>query len=495
MLLDPKPFVGGDNAGYMALAESLRTGQGYRDIYLPDAPLHAQYPPVYPTLLAVTGALGGGLMAFKVLSLVFTSAATVFLFLLGRTRLGAEGGMAIAAAFGLNPVLLYYSHWVLSEAPFVLLTLVALWSAQRADGSARFLALAVGAAALAYLTRSAGLPLLLALLLALTWRRSWRRLAAAGGATALVISAWWLWGNVVASDSAQTYSSNFLLVNPYDPQQGYAGAGELLARLVDNVRLYAVEVLPQSLGGAAAPGGLDLIALLVGLAIIALALVAWIRRIREGRTLEWFVLLYAGLICLWPQVWTDRRFLLPLLPILLLLAMDGLLWCLDFARARPRSWLLPAVGGLLLLLTVPSHVRNVRFNQECLRFYRMGDELACYPPPWRAFVESAYWVRDNTEAAAIVVNRKPRLFYYFSRRRGDVYPFSSDDAAMLAFLDQLETDYVIVAGISGTTYRYLVPVIRSVPQRFELLYSIGEGAAAAHILRYRGEVPAGGPDG
>ena len=46
LVFDPKPFVGGDNAGYIILAESIETGQGYRDIHIPGAPRHGQYPPV-----------------------------------------------------------------------------------------------------------------------------------------------------------------------------------------------------------------------------------------------------------------------------------------------------------------------------------------------------------------------------------------------------------------------------------------------------------------
>lgn len=490
LLFDPKPFVGGDNAGYMALAESIEKGLGYRDVYLPDTPRHAQYPPVYPAILALTRALGGSLVAFKALSLVFTATALIFLFLLGKRRLGDEAAIALSLGFALNPVLLYYSHWVLSEAPFVLFTLVALWAAEGMEDSNRYLGLALGAGILAYLTRAAGLPLLLALLIALGWRREWRRLGVAAVPIVAAVGAWWTWGRLAASESAQRYSSNFLLIDPYNPARGYVGPGELLARLLNTLSLYSVDVLPQSLGGiAAAGGGINLLALLVGLGVIALALVAWIRRIRQGRASEWFVLFYTGLICLWPTVWTDRRFLLPLLPLLLLYALDGLDWCFEFLRARRPIWVLPAVGGILLLLTVPHQIRTVSFNQECLRFYRLGDRLACYPPPWRAFVESAYWVRDNTDRDAIIVNRKPRLFYHFSGRRGDVYPFTTAEDAVFAFLDRIGADYVVVSGVSGTSARYLIPVIRSRRERFELVYTIGEGTAAALVLRYGGNSP------
>ncbi len=495
LLFDPKPFVGGDNAGYMALAESLRTGEGYRNIYLPDAPRHAQYPPVYPLILALAGALGGSLITFKILSVLFTATAVLFLFLLARARLGVAAALAATTPFALSPLLLYYSHWVLSEAPFVLLTLVALWAAERMGRSRRWLIIAVAAGILAYLTRAAGLPFLVALLAVLAWHRQWRRLAGVGGAVVVAVGGWWLWGKLAATRSAEVYASNFLLVNPYAPEQGYVGPGDLLIRVVENLRLYAVEVTPQALAGRQPPGGLALMALLTALLLLALAIVAWARDVREPRTLEGFALFYVALISLWPQVWTDQRFLLPLLPVLFLYAAGGVIWCFDFMRTARPQWVLPVYGALLTLLAMPADVRVTLQNQRCMRLYRQGDALACYAPRWRAFVQAADWVRANTPEAAIVITRKPRLFYYYARRQGDVYPFTFDDAAMLEFLDGIAAEYVVVAGLSQTTSRYLVPVIRSVPERFALLHQIGEGAASAYVLAYsRPDAASGGSE-
>lgn len=491
LLFDPKPFVGGDNAGYMILAESISTGQGYRDVYLPGAPQHAQYPPFYPLVLAGARLLGGGLITFKILSLIFTSTSLVFLFLLARSRLDSFVALGVVAPIALNPVLLYYSHWALSEALFVLLTLVALWASERMTESWRWLGIALVAALLAYLTRAAGLPMLAALVVALLWRRLWSRLGVVAGAFLLVAGGWWVWGKLAASESARIYSSNLLLVDPYRPGLGYIGPGDLVARIVNNVRLYSVEVLPQSLGGVAPGGGVGLVAILVGLLLIALALVAWVRDVRKLRSLECFTLFYAGLILLWPQVWTDRRFLLPLLPVLILHAAAGVIWCFDFLRARQPLWALPVLGALLATLTVPGHVRAAGFNQRCQRFFSQGDQLACYPPPWRAFVQAAYWVGENTPDDVVVISRKPRLFYYFSGRQGDVYPFTAEEGEMLAFLDEIRANYVVVAALSGTEFRYLVPVIRSMPEHFELVHSVGEGSAAAYVLAYRRSVNGG----
>ncbi len=492
LLFDPKPFIGGDNAAYMILAESLETGQGYRNLHLPGSPTHAQYPPFYPAVLTAARAFGGGLITFKVISLLLTSASLVFICLLARGRLGWSGSLAVTAPFAFNPVLLYYSHWVLSEAPFVLLTLVALWGSERMIGSRRWLAATVLAVLLAYLTRAAGLPLVVAVLLAIGWRRRWSELAFVGGGAALVLSGWWMWGRVAATESAEVYSNNFLLVNPYQPELGYAGPADLIARLVNNVRLYTIEVLPETLAGAAPAGAVSLPALLAGLLIVALVLIAFLRGIRRVQVVELFTALYLGLLFIWPQVWTDRRFLLPLVPILFLHAASGLVWCFEFLRVKRPAWVLPAAGALLVLLTVPDHVRSVGFNQGCQKFYRQGDRLACYPPPWRAFVQTAEWVRANTPEDAIVISRKPRLFYYFGRRRGEVYPFTTEENAVLSFLDDIGADYVSVAPLSATTYRYLVPVINNYPDRFQIVHQVGEGSSAAYVLAYRrGPAPSG----
>ena len=495
LLFDPKPFIGGDNAAYMTLAESLRTGQGYRDLYLPSAPRHAQYPPLYPAILALVGGMGGGLIVFKVLSGLLTAGSVLILFLLARSRLRDSAALAVTVPFALSPLLLYYSHWVLSEAAFVTLTLLALFAAERSDEeeSVRerlWFGVSVGGAVLAYLTRAAGLPLILALLVVVAWRRQPIRLGALAAAVAPVLVGWWVWGRAVGSENPAVYGSNFLLVNPYAPEQGFAGPGDLLVRVVENLRLYSVEVLPQALAGRQPPGPLALLALLTALAVLALAVVAWGRSVRKPRALEAFTFFYFGLLCVWPQVWTDQRFLLPLLPVVLLYAGMGLVWCFDFMRWERPRWAIPAFCALLALLALPDVTRTALENRACVRLYRQGDRLACYPPAWRAFVQSAEWVRDNTAADAIVISRKPRLFYYFARRRGDVYPFTTDESEMQAFLDSVGADFVVVAGLSATTFRYLVPFIRSKQDRFVLAHRVGEGPGSTYVLAYR--APPGG---
>jgi 4-amino-4-deoxy-L-arabinose transferase-like glycosyltransferase len=470
LLFNPLPFTGGDNAHYMLLAESLGSGEAYRDLHLVGTPVHARYPPAYPAVLALVGVFGGGLITFKLLSVVFTTAALGFLFLLARRRLGRESALAVTAVMALNPLLLDYSHWVLSEAPFVCLTLAGLWALESVDDDNPRLWLALLAAALAFYTRTTGAVLLLTVLgfhaLGLRWAHAGRGLAV----TVVAVGAWVAWVARAVSGGATGYGSDFLRLDPYRPELGDIGIGGLLARILVNAREYASSELPQALGG----GGWAPLAIVVAFGVLGLAIVAWWRGVRKAGAVELFVVLYAGLMLVWPPVWSDGRFLLPLLPLIVLLAFQTV----------PRGRGSAILAAVLLLLVIPALLPRISTTQSCRREMRQGDELACYDPVWRAFAVSARWVRSNTPDDAVIVNRKPRMFYLFANRRTAPFPLLATDAEKLAAFDRAGADYVVVSATIPGSDQYVVPLILSNPSHFERLFDTGEEPLTAHVLRY-----------
>lgn len=531
VLYEPTLFPGGDNAGYMILGEALRSGEGYRDLYLPASPVHTKYPPLYPAILALLGTVGG-LQLFKLASLALTAAAVRLTAELGRRTAGAAAGLAAAALVAVNPVLLEYGHYVLSEAPFVALTLLALVllgsagavegdrtgrgeeAVEREDGAGgpglragpgrtAFL-LGLAAAAAAFLTRTAGLPLLVAATLAPLLDRRWRRAAAAaavGGATAV---GWGVFQRLAAPERAG-YLEELVLRNPYEPAAGKVGLADLLARGATNAWTYVSDVLPGALAGidpVAGDGGAVPAAL--GTLVAGLALGGWAARtIRRPGPVELFALLYGGLIALWPDVWTDRRFLLPLLPLVLLYAALGTRrGAVALAARRGRASKeasrrdggargggrgragLYAVVGLAAVLGLPGLFHDLSLAPDriaCVAAYRTG--APCDPPAFASFYAAARWAGENTEPGAVVANRKPRLFYWHSGRQGDVYRYSSEPRLVLGGLEEMGADYVVVDRVSGTTVRYLLPAIEAFRNRFEVVYA--EGEPPTPILRFR----------
>jgi 4-amino-4-deoxy-L-arabinose transferase-like glycosyltransferase len=489
LLFNPQPFTGGDNAHYMILAESIGTGQGYRDLHVVGAPVHAKYPPLYPVVLAGAQSLGGGIASFKTLSAVFTTASLAFLFLLGRRRLGRKSALLVTAVAALNPVVLQYSHWVLSEALFVLLVLAAMWAFEREDDDWRWVGLAIAAAVLAYLTRTAGLALLLALLVSLGWQKRWVRLGATGLVTVSVIGAWSRWVATAVASGAQGYGVDFLRIDPYAADQGLIGPGQLLRRMLVNAWMYATTVLPETLGGDV-PGtasAVNAFASIVAMVVVGTALMGWWRGIRHGRVLELFALFYTGLILAWPPMWTDARFLLPLLPVLLLLSVDGIVGAFALANRKPQAWVIPLFAASLMLLSLPANVQWVSATVACHEDFRRGDELACYNPLWRSFVVSALWVRDETPADAVVVSRKPRMFFYFARRQTAPFPLLGDDVEKLAAFESAGAGYVVISATTPGSDIFLVPLILRNPDRFRPLFDTGADPFTAHVLQVVGE--------
>lgn len=505
LLWEPVLFSGGDNAGYMILGESLRTGAGYLDLYLPDAPVHAKYPPLYPAILGLLGWIGG-LQLFKLASLGFTTAAVALAASLGTAPPAAAGragsaeagraerhapetaprGPALLAAgvLAISPVLLEHSHLVLSEAPFLFFVLLGLWALE--SGRDRW-GLALGAGAAAFLTRTAGLPLLVALILYAALRGEKRRVLAAVFVAAAAAGGWALFQRLGAP-AQPGYLQELVMIDPYDPSAGTVGAAGLVERAASNLWLYASHVLPASLAGGgegpAASGGAGALRLSLGLVATGLALAGWLRRMtRRIGGGELFTLLYLGLISVWPSVWTGERFLLPVLPFLLLYAVEGAGLMGRGATGvggGGRRIAVLLVAAVLALPAALHGVRTVPERLECMAGYRAGQP--CTAPAVERFYEMARWSRDGTPADAVIVNRKPRLFYWISGRRGDVYPYTSRPEILLQELAEIGAEYVVVDNLSATTPRYLIPAIQASPGRFEVVHQTA--APATWLFRF-----------
>jgi len=489
LFFDPKPFIGGDNFWYMILGESLRSGNGYRDLWLPTAPHHVHYPPVYPLLLAVTGWLFNSVVAFKMLSLACTTAAVGFTYALARRRTG-DTRLSLAAALlvAVAPAIVEYSHWELSEAPFLLLVTISLYAFVRDPESHDLSVFAFGSAAAlaAYLTRSAGSALLFAIVVGLALRKRWTRLGWFAGVSALIVLGWWLYVRSTAAEGVTytTYGQEFFYRDPYRPELGHVTLSELVRRVVENLKVYLLSAWPQTIGGRDLDrGAAAAVGLLLGGGVLGGAL----RSVRKPGVPEFFFFGYIGLILLWPQAWSDQRFVLPLVPLAAVYLVEAIAWALPLDRERApsgRLGLAHGVVGACVAFALFANVRIVRSSLGCTRAVLGGQPYACYPSAFADFVKASKWIADHAESAAVVISRKPQILYWYGRRRGDLYPFTNDADSLVRFLDARKARYVVVDNLYGTTWHYLVPAIQSHANRFRPVHQ--EGNPPTYVLEYLG---------
>lgn len=470
----PAPHSGGDNATYLSLAYSLAHDGSYTELFDPAGLPHTKYPPVFPGLLALlmlAGARTWG--AFKAVAVLSTLGAVALTWLWAERRVGAAWAAGVTLLVAASSAVVYYSHWILSDPTFLVFTLLALWALERgdaADAAPGWLALGVVATGLAYFTRSAGLPLVVALWGWLALRRRWRAL----GATAVALGVPMLLWLLRARGAGQgEYVSEFWLVNPYDPAQGRVGVGGLAGRVGENLAAYVGTHLP---GGVVGPGT-PLLGVL-GVALTGAALVGWVRSLRRRPgPAEVFLPLYAGLILLWPAVWSGDRFALPLYPLLFAYAAVALR---DLPAAKGPK-LAPAVGATALLLVLLPAARtwagSVREASACGEAVRRGGPFACYGPGIATFVEAAAWAGSNLPEGSAVLSRKPSMFFLLSGVPSRTFPFTDDPAGHLGLGDEVGARYELFDQWDGLASRWVAGAVGAWPAAFCAVRSFGEGGS------------------
>jgi hypothetical protein len=476
---NPAPHSGGDNAGYVALAHALAGGEGYVDAFDPLRAPHTKYPPLFPLLLAGLIGLGATTWtALKSISAVATVAGVAATFLWTERRLGPWAAFATGVVFSASAGTVYHSHWVLSDAVFVLLAMVSLWALERAEARSwdrRWIALGVVSALCSYFTRSAGLPLLVAILTWLALRRRFKTVGAvalAFGAPALL---WWLRGR---GAGVGDYAIEFWLVDPYQPGLGTIGVGGLLGRGLENAVAYATRHLPAAVLGAS--GGW---ATGFGLTLLSLAVVGWGARVRRApHAADLFVPLYAGLVLVWPAVWGGDRFVLPLLPMVLAYAA----WTLERATRRLGGGGSMVAAGAMLALLLPSlgtWVGSVRDARACAAIVSVGGPFACYSSGVLEFVDAAAWMGSSLPDGSAVMTRKPRIFHVMS---GGVpsrtFPFDAAPDVHLAEADAVGARYVLLDRWDVQAARFVGAAVRQMPGAFCFVRGFGPGPAGASQL-------------
>ena len=480
---DPKLYFNGDNIDYMMLAREVRGG----DLWPSE-----KYPPLFPILLAPVQALFGlrlgpqkGLvLAFAVGSLLLVAA------LLRRRRPAAARPWLLFALMAAVPVV-EFSHYVMSEIPFLFFLLGAVLALERlaerteprdwrvAIRDRRTWAVAAWLMA-AFYTRSAGAA---AIAGALAWlaasRRSRDGLILAGACGLLAIP--WL----VAAGSAtggSPYLRQLALVNPYYPELGALGPLTLMERVAENARgylanlaptlafplLYSSTYSPPAVQKTFAP-------LWLSLPLAVPLVLGWARALLRRDAAAFLLGASLLLLLVWPAVWISSRFLVPLVPFLVLFWWEGWAWPTD--GKAPRLW--PRVRAVVLALLVLLSARNLVFYAQ---------ESRAYPPEWMHYFDLLHAARDRLPREAVIVDRKPGFVTFVTERRAQMFPREGDPERMWTALRRAGATHVVLPPLPyDDINRYLRPALEGGREHYRLVHATPE--PAAYLLEIEPVIP------
>lgn len=528
---DERVFLGGDNADYYVLARSIAMGEGFSNVSSPEAPPSNHFPPGYPFVMAVAMQFGiKGITALTFMNGVFLWAALLLLFVVFKRWSGDRELAALVVLLCMfNAHLLQYATIMMSEVPYLLCMAVVLFAyggyLRSAPGRRQWywLAALVLVSVLMLYIRSAGLAVVGALGLHLLLRKQWRPAFLYVGVVLLSQVPWQVRSQRLGGSS---YTKQLLSVNPYRPELGSMKAADWKDRVWANAKRYFVREVPGALMPWTSRVGNHPVqwaeewpkaALLVALMLAGLWGVGpqWRSLVLTLMAMNGFILL------LWPQVWFGVRFMLPLIPLLVLLAALGLWFPLarlaqHYHRPRWLAWVVVAPVAIAYLVPLNNKVLaqgseltsarltelakeyQLRMDNRTRTCYALcvaaleADRKNPYADKFNEYVQMARWVHANTprDASTVVSCRKQALFYLFADRYVTGFTKDLDPGVVIQDLAAHKVSHVVVDQLGfADVGRYLVPAIQRDPLKFPMRHSIASKMNAKQVTYLLGFEP------
>ena len=452
----------GDNAIYVILGESIADGNGYRNLHGISESFHSQYPPVFPLLIALTNWITPGTFVdYKMLVTLFYM-MSVFACYWAFSPVSKLTGFLLAVLVGVNFEIVGFGHWIMSEVPSMFFAIMTVGFLLRVhQKKLKYLILAGVFCSLGLLTRSALIFLVPSGLLYLWIQKNWKEGALFGIISMLPVLCWSTLKNIYGA-SGGGYGAQLFRVNPYRPELGTVSFGDMLTRLVDNFTLYSNSIIPsmvfpsvfnnETIGTIRNGQGSALVSVLS--ILITLVIIAGV--IQGIRKKDWLAVSIAvcgsGILLLWPSVWTTQRFVIPLMPFILLLGIH----CFSlFNKWKWSFWLKTFV---FVLVTASS-------------LARMEGGRTSYPPQFVQYKSASQWIGRNSNSSDVISCRKGEFTYLFSDRKCVRYPYSLNPDDLIQNFIKNDVKYVIVDQLGfSSTPRYLVPAIKKYHAFFNLVY-------------------------
>jgi hypothetical protein len=337
-----------DGVSYLVMAQVFSPFQAASPAVAGAFAREAFYPPLFPLVLALSGASHNLAWAHAATALLL-AASLPLAYLLGARWLDSRvSALAAVACTALLPSLWINTKGILSETLFCLLLVAIFLYLEKEKTEGWQLGLLMAAMAL---TRTAALPMIAMFgLWALARRGTWQARMRAAAPALIAFAAYGLW---VLLRPVQTQDDYARLV--IEKSQGLlAGPGGFWAALAaslvrqanaiaegwaGSLLVYWVEGQPLRFALAGAVGMLAL----AGMAI----------RLLRGKADGWMSAAYLATLLAWPFYEQMERFLFPLLPVLVLYAF---LAAGEAMRAMSRRPALAhaLLSALLLTLTLPA---------------------------------------------------------------------------------------------------------------------------------------------
>lgn len=444
-----------DDSIYFVCAKSIAEDRGYRILSLPAEPFQAKYPPLWPMMLAVIWKLDPrfpeNLSCAMALAWVMLPTLVALSWRwFHRCGFDVPVSTVLCAIIAASPCAIVMSATLMSDLIFSVALLATMEAIESADRST-LRALGAGAlASLAYLIKTAALPLAIAGPLWLALRKKYRAAALMFSAMLPAIAAWTLWSRshlTNARDLVSLYYTNYLGYQIYNV--GWRDLPLFMWKNLDGVFGGITELLIFDV--AKTGWGMHLARFL---AIVVIAGTVRFAR-RNGMTVyHWFALAYTAILLVW-HFPPNSRFLLPLFPLLLAGLATELA---NLARVIRSEW--PrGLGNKLVVAAISAGLAGILYTAVVWNLRALTHEIPLMVSQHRTILASnrrAFaWIAQHAPAGNFYAYDDPVFYLYTGHHAASLpvapLPFYREDResilhpfrSMPAFAREQHLDFVL----------------------------------------------------
>jgi len=268
-----------------------------------------------------------------------------------------------------------------------------------------------------------------------------------------------------------------------------AAPADIMARALSNLNFYARQPLYNAWpAGAARASGISLAASAPAALLLLIGLLRGL--FQKRRLLDFYVFIYLAVLIFYPH--QDTRFLIPVMPFLILYAVEALEpGARFFFRGEGRTRAAGRIAGLVLsavLILIFSyrdfrHCSGIHYDTPVIV---RGPYFRVTTPHLGAYHSAVLldWVRKNSSPTDRVLFHSYAACAVMTEKQCAGIPLV-DPARLIKFLDDAGITLVVVddeakygpAYTSAFTPRFLVPAIEAFPDRFQSLMTLDNSSA------------------
>jgi 4-amino-4-deoxy-L-arabinose transferase-like glycosyltransferase len=513
LCLGMNPLVGlaiPDVIRILILGENLSQGLGYTLFDHPEE----KVPPIYPLIICGAYLLGGvNYQSVIIPSIIIGSLTVIPVYLLGKQLSNDLSGLIAALFVAVNPVLWLFSGIPMTETIFVFFTLFALYflSLEKEFRNQFMGGVFIG---LAFLSRYAGILILFAVIFTLIFdiiKRKYNR-------DLLIGFTWIIIGFLIAT--FPWFLRNTLVFGTpmgigflelwRDPVAGGVSSQYSGISMIEYFQTHsALEIISRPFEGLIFYTAVSVFAVPITILVFAIPGVYFLG-IKEKSYLFYVYFILHLLFYAWFPSRLPRYFM-PLIPLISLLAGISIArfynskvnW--DFFVLK-RIEFSRILGGLSLITIVSINIysilllssltaANPTFSLNMIepltntnnRIETQLIEFGVIPSPaTEEYVKAAAWLKENAFSEAVVIARKPLVFYYFSRLKVLGFPKFHLNQTLEYAIVKSNVSYIVLDSMESDSREYLPDLYfeTDIPSNFKLIYKVENPRTLIYYIEY-----------